>query len=1837
VSTASLVEPARPAERPAGSTISEAPYVGPRPFLSTDCQRFFGRDREAIDLKHRVMAHPITLLYAMSGAGKTSLVNARLIPDLESQGCHVLPVARVRGSSSTLDHGETGNIYVLEALFCWQRQSDAGTPARLEGRTLKGELAPLAKLADQDDALLIAVFDQFEELFTAYASRWDERRGFFEQLADALESLSNLRVLLAMREDWLASLDPFASLVPENLRTRFRLERLRREAALEAVVKPLEGTGRNFGAGVAETLINNLMTIRVGRPRDGSKARVDNVDAGIPATAGGLATAVGRAPGCPPEREGYVARSEYVEPVQMQVVCQTLWSNLEAGEAEITAEHLERCGDVNQALSRFYDDCVKQASQVSLLREGDVRRWFDERLITPAGTRGLVLRESNTTGDLHNDAVDALESCHLIRGEDRGGARWYELSHDRFIEPVRNSNRHWESTRRGQALWSELNRRAATWDAAPAEKKPSLLLTRADLGRADAWSKTESSELGVSDLVKRFLDDSRAAIDRAEMADQLARERRAARDKARAILFLACGAAGLASLLALALVGWSTANANNKRAERYALEAQSQAKNALAQKVLANENEVLAENEKNKATVSRWAMRATLEKEPASVLGDIQEVIRIAERKRLSQFEEGTQQSIRNALSHLTHRSQLGPYNESVNEVAFAPRSWVDAVWKGTAGPVVAVGGRDGLVELWDMGDYDNPDDDKSKAVIKPPLVNPGKSGWVNRIVFAHAGRMLAFCTGDTASVNAADRGGAWVWTAPELPDGQGHLHPLESDSDTGPVADVAFSPDGATVATAGSRGAGSANKPAVDGVWQGVVRVYDAPTRKLLYEFTLKGPARSVAFDRKGRRLVAASGDASGDHTNLPGQVVVYTLDTGNSITMKDYERPSVRALFSPDGKAVVSGGVDGIGRVHDPKTGDLIATLVGHSQSITALDFSHDGTRLVTASGDRTARIWDPSSWSGSRDGLSPSTWSSQVTLVGHKASLLHAEFSPDSTLVLTSSYDRTARVWDAQTGECLVSHVGHDGAVNVARFSSRGFILATAGSDRTARVWMTGPVETPRLMLAGHEAALRDVEFSPKPGSYLALTAGADGVACLWDVSGLNNQPGSIAPIRRFAPPTAPAALTDLAFSPDGERFATASVDGTVRVWQIASETQPEVIVPQAGAALGVTFSPKGTYLLTSWADDKMRLYRRDGNDYQRVADPWPGSAFRLSPQLFDKDERVLVTPNAGLLRIKGDTGSVVIWDVATRECVQALKGPGGLLGPVSDLAVRMESRTIAAATASASGTVVAWDEHGRLIGAPLWHAGGVERVAFSPDGKSLATEAEDGIGRIWDWPLRDGQKPTASLTGLTGPSPVLAFSDDGSRIVSDGGYLATDTGACVAQIWHLSGQPPASGGPATFLRGPRDSVVALSLRRAEISEVLTINRENRLQRWSTDSGDSFGSCRGPHLIPTAAAVSPDGSLAVSGTGEGALVLWTTHRARITAELKAHTAGITSVSFSRDGRSILSTGRDGKACVWSAPDRDAQQLPLQTAGPVSLSPRATFSPEGGRVPITVARFLDPAGKRLVTGTGDLERKRWQPEKEIDSQALAYRLDLTSAGFRTEKLVAVQKLEGDTGADDAPRGALAAAVSPTDSRVFVACGGSDSKFDLVWCADPFTSESGSKLYLGHTDPILDVAVSPDGRRMATASADNTARIWTIDRSKVVELRGHSGDVHSVAFSPGNEFILTVSRQDGTARVWERDGGDPLYVLGTRRAGLNSATLDDPPGPRQYTDDVVAAAFSSDGKVLITAHGDGNARVYRLELCGGFDDLKEVAKKRRDGFKNKPRSGEGQARGRSH
>jgi len=386
---------------------SRNPYPGPRPFEREEQRLFFGREREVRELRSLITAHRAVLLYAQSGAGKTSLLNAGLIPSLTKEEFEVLPVARVRGfEPEDIDLKGIPNIYVFNTLMVWA--GDNVGPRSLVSTSIVTFLEEREHLMDEQGLSLprVAIFDQFEELFTSYPGRWKEREDFFSQVVEALEADPLLRVLFVIREDYLASLDSYVDFLPERLRTRCRLERLRADAACQAVEGPLRDTECSFAPGVASCLVRQLLNIRV------------------KSAAGELVEAIG----------------EYVEPVQLQIVCQRLWLNLPREVTIITADDLQEFGDVEEAIKSLYEGAIEKAVKETGVDEGDLRDWFNDKLITPAGTRGTVFQGKEQTEGIPNSAVDVLEAQHIIRAEMRAGARWYELTHDRLIEPIRKSN-----------------------------------------------------------------------------------------------------------------------------------------------------------------------------------------------------------------------------------------------------------------------------------------------------------------------------------------------------------------------------------------------------------------------------------------------------------------------------------------------------------------------------------------------------------------------------------------------------------------------------------------------------------------------------------------------------------------------------------------------------------------------------------------------------------------------------------------------------------------------------------------------------------------------------------------------------------------------------------------------------------------------------------------------------------------------------------------------------------------------------------------------------------------------------------------------------------------------------------------------------------------------------------------------------------------------------------------------------------------------------------------------------------------------------------------------------
>ena len=180
--------------------------------------------------------------------------------------------------------------------------------------------------------------------------------------------MPTIKVVFVMREEYIAQLDSFADLLPEKLRPRMHLQRLRGNSARSAVVKPFHSCGFSFDAGAAEKLLAELCEIRVS---EGDTFR---------------------------ESHG-----EFVEPVQLQVVCQSLWENLDPewkngspatlrSPRLITPDFVDRYGDVNNALAHYYDRSVKKAATEGKIGEGELRRWFGTALITATGTRGLAFR-----------------------------------------------------------------------------------------------------------------------------------------------------------------------------------------------------------------------------------------------------------------------------------------------------------------------------------------------------------------------------------------------------------------------------------------------------------------------------------------------------------------------------------------------------------------------------------------------------------------------------------------------------------------------------------------------------------------------------------------------------------------------------------------------------------------------------------------------------------------------------------------------------------------------------------------------------------------------------------------------------------------------------------------------------------------------------------------------------------------------------------------------------------------------------------------------------------------------------------------------------------------------------------------------------------------------------------------------------------------------------------------------------------------------------------------------------------------------------------------------------
>lgn len=434
------------------------PYVGPRSLRAGE--RLYGRDGEVERLFHLLLAQRIVLLYSPSGAGKTSLLQAGLLPRLRAEGFHVHPVVRV---GTPPPAGSTGlDRYSLSALLSLE---DDGVDELDMAALLRHSLASYlegrrAERREDPDAPEVLIIDQFEEILTTDPTATAARRAFFAGLGAALRD-ARVWLIASMREDYIAGLDPYRDALPTGLRATFRLDLLGREAALAAVRGPAEAAGVRFEPDAAGALVDDLRVVQV-QGLDGSVT---------------------------------TERGPHVEPVHLQVVCEGLWRRLGPDERTIGAGHLRALGDVDAALASYYDAQVEAAARASATPERTLRQWIGRRLVTAAGLRTQVLQTPAATQGLANAALQALVDAHLLRTDTRRGMTWFELAHDRIVRPLIASNARWFAAR-----LDAVQRQAELWDS---QGRPeALLLATAAEAAAQVAAPEERSEVERAFLVE---------------------------------------------------------------------------------------------------------------------------------------------------------------------------------------------------------------------------------------------------------------------------------------------------------------------------------------------------------------------------------------------------------------------------------------------------------------------------------------------------------------------------------------------------------------------------------------------------------------------------------------------------------------------------------------------------------------------------------------------------------------------------------------------------------------------------------------------------------------------------------------------------------------------------------------------------------------------------------------------------------------------------------------------------------------------------------------------------------------------------------------------------------------------------------------------------------------------------------------------------------------------------------------------------------------------------------------------------------------------------------------
>jgi len=575
--------------------------------------------------------------------------------------------------------------------------------------------------------------------------------------------------------------------------------------------------------------------------------------------------------------------------------------------------------------------------------------------------------------------------------------------------------------------------------------------------------------------------------------------------------------------------------------------------------------------------------------------------------------------------------------------------------------------------------------------------------------------------------------------------------------------------------------------------------------------------------------------------------------------------------ARFSPDGRRIVTASADKTARLWDATSGAELQSFVGHTGEVNSCASSPDGQLVVTGSDDRTTRLWDTT------------TGKELQRFLGHTSSVTCCAMSSDSRQIATASQDLTVRLWDTVSGQELRRFQGHEGDITNCTFTPDGRGIVTGSKDCTARLWDVATGKE-RQRFAGHTDDVTCCAISPN-GRTL-VTASKDHTASLWDVYTGKEQ-------RRFEGHT--DSVTGCACSADGQSIATASSDGTVRLWDVNSGQEIRRI-PQQGRIrspfgfTGCAVSPNGRQIaVTSNYSRKVRLWDISTCEELKGIEGFPSVHAPTCCAMSPDGQSMAINHN----------DCCCLWDVATGKELRRFEGHDS---SVNGCAFSPDGRRIV--TVSYDRTCRLWDvDTGKELQRFEGHQGSVYGCAFSPDGRRMVTASSDGTCKLWDV---DTGEELQRFEGLDRWVKGCVFSPDRLSIVT----FSLDS---TCRLWDV-----ATGKELRRFEGHDDWVNGCAFSPDGLS-IVTVSNGRTCRVWDVATGKELRRLEGHDSSVMGCAFSPDGRRIVTVSYDRTCRLWDVDTGKELQRFEGHEDSVNGCAFSPDGRHVATTSSDGTARFW------------------------------------------------------------------------------------------------------------------------------------------------------------------------------------------------------------------------------------------------------------------------------------------------------------------------------